>query len=457
MSRGPLAALAAALCLCLGLAGCTSGHGPDRVAVPDVRSLTATEAERVLTAQGFAVDVQPRVRATCRSAGYVEWQRPEPGVEADTVTIWVPEPSGRVDCAGQQGDDSVAHALIRYVRGVGPAPSTEPIAVLHHHADAGMLAATGPQADLVRSVVDAGPLRVVAGRRLWPCHPPEWLSLPERARVLAIAPGATERDWARCREGAVLLVIDRGGTLRSLDVLGTAAQRRTALRSVPDLDGLTQARATRKVTRRGLEAAVRARPRCAPRGTVLGQSAYTDIPVGSPVTLTVAARSARCTGAPVRAARALQAFALGESSQPPVADRVELFLGSAYIRTITAARARDQHAWDLCPVSGYAEATCPFSALRVLREHRDSPEPGVEPADRGAVRLDRTFVPRPSACTTILDPTPTRWRARSRWWNTVTIQPADGSVSSCMSYFSIQVVSDSAGRIRAVNLLSGTP
>lgn len=226
--------------------------------------------------------------------------------------------------------------------------------------------------------------------------------------------------------------------------------------TVPDLIQMTEAQARASLETEGLTAEV-----VPPPGTKLclleqppivgnqSPAPGTHLMPGSVVTVTM--RWVTCAESPSdaavpdpfaegqRLASAFLYFALGARAQPPVDTPVTLYLGNELIRVLDAADAADRDAWDVCPGSGsYAEATCPFSAVRTLRGG----------ADDFNVSGD---VPAESVCPNELVPSPTN--VDGPIVGSITI----GSIQSCMDYAAVVIYANDVGQITGVNLLLGSP
>jgi hypothetical protein len=113
---------------------------------------------------------------------------------------------------------------------------------------------------------------------------------------------------------------------------------------------------------------------------------------------------------------------------------VRLYLGNKYIRTISAADAEDSIAWDEC--TAYAEASCPMSAVRVLGQYEGNPAFTTALRDKCLETLAGSPI-EPDGSTSVVLGVP---------------EP-----QSCMDDFAVQIFSNDAGQITAVNLLTGSP
>lgn len=128
------------------------------------------------------------------------------------------------------------------------------------------------------------------------------------------------------------------------------------------------------------------------------------------------------------------AFARGQIDSLPVDTPVRLYLGNKYQKTISAARANDPGALDLC--TSYAARSCPMSALTTLREFAH------QPAVTGSL---------PSTCLDTLANKPTDTGGN----HTVVLGMPEPA--TCADDFAVQIWSNDVGQITAVNLLFGSP
>lgn len=188
----------------------------------------------------------------------------------------------------------------------------------------------------------------------------------------------------------------------------------------------------------GLQVDVSRRARCIP-GVVLAQrpAPGAKLERGSTVHLVVAQApaAATCIVPPGAAAgQALRAWALGEQSAPPFADRVRLLVANRVVRTLTAEQAADPGRWDL-PIA-YAER----SDVRIL-----------ETLAAGPMRA--AAVP-PHFCLGRGPVLPAELVRRLPWSSTLVTHGA--GVRACMDLAAVQVWA-AGGRITDVNLLMGSP
>ena len=228
----------------------------------------------------------------------------------------------------------------------------------------------------------------------------------------------------------------------------------TAPGTVPDLIGMTADEARAALADQGLVAEV-----VPPPGTklclrelpaIVGNQSHasgTELAEGSVVT--VALRWVSCEESPsggpdpfaegTRLASAFLEFAKGARTGLPVDTPVSLYLGNQLIRVLDDADAENRDAWDICPpAGGYAEATCPFSAIRTLRGGVDDYNVSGE-------------LPAATPCPVELAPPPTNVGG------SIVGSITNGSQQSCMDYAEVIVYANDVGQIVGVNLLLGSP
>jgi hypothetical protein len=136
---------------------------------------------------------------------------------------------------------------------------------------------------------------------------------------------------------------------------------------------------------------------------------------------------------PSIAARFLH-YAWGESDTLPVDTPVRLYLGNQYKKTIQPLRDGRQ-SWEVCS-SGYAERSCPMSALEVVRG--------------GPYRPDSATAPRMACFAAAGDP-PT-----DTGGSTLAVL-VPRKAKACYDDYVVQIWSNDVGQITAVNLLLGSP
>jgi hypothetical protein len=135
---------------------------------------------------------------------------------------------------------------------------------------------------------------------------------------------------------------------------------------------------------------------------------------------------------PGAVADAFRAFARG-GPPPPMAGRVDIYLGNAFTGFVTKRTARDPAAWRTCTEIGtYAGRDCPFSALQVVRTHATV----AGPLPRGR-------------CLARFGPVPPDLAERE----SVALVPS--TASDCPDDFAVRLFTDEAGRLVAVDLLLG--
>jgi hypothetical protein len=136
---------------------------------------------------------------------------------------------------------------------------------------------------------------------------------------------------------------------------------------------------------------------------------------------------------PSIAARFLH-YAWGESDALPVDTPVRLYLGNQYKKTIQPLRDGRQ-SWDVC-TAGYAERSCPMSALEVV--------------NGGPYRPTEAAAPR-KACFAAAGNQPTDTGGSTM----VVLVPR--KAKACYDDYAVQIWSNDVGQITAVNLLLGSP
>jgi len=128
------------------------------------------------------------------------------------------------------------------------------------------------------------------------------------------------------------------------------------------------------------------------------------------------------------------AYARGQSDDLPVDTPVRLYLGNQYQKTIQPLRDGRQ-SWEVC-AAGYAERSCPMSAVEVLRSSEQMPT--ITPA-----ASDTCFAAAGN------DPTDTG--------GSTVVVLAPLNPFSCADDYAVQIWSNDVGQITAVNLLLGSP
>lgn len=213
---------------------------------------------------------------------------------------------------------------------------------------------------------------------------------------------------------------------------------------VPDVVGLSDSQARRVLRQAGFAVRVESRESCQYPKHVLDQrpAAGSEASPGSTVTLysAVAEPDSGCppTAALADVARLFTVFAGGDDLAPPFAAEVELLIGNEPVDRITRDQALAREGFAVCTTDGgYAERSCPLSALAALREH-----------DAGV-----TYSTRIDWCVDLEAPPPAWARDPEQ---SVVIGPDPTSVSACLQVFNVQLRAQN-GLITAVNLLLGSP
>ena len=183
---------------------------------------------------------------------------------------------------------------------------------------------------------------------------------------------------------------------------------------------------------------------CLDEDVVLGQRPAVDVhlPPGSQVDLIVNRPSGACGGRPPpaptelrRIAQRFLQFTQDKAADPPADTPINLYVGGGLIETLSTSRLRNHAAWGVCPESGsYAGATCPVSAVDVLRTYP------------GTLAITIQHPARPCAH-------PTRLRDMSL--RSVTITPR--GPQDCTSYFAVELFVNDVGQVTDVNLVPPEP
>lgn len=205
---------------------------------------------------------------------------------------------------------------------------------------------------------------------------------------------------------------------------------------VPNVVGAMRGPATRTLREQGFELEVVRRNACPP-GVVVAQRPTGRAPRGSTVRLVILdPATASCAMSPATGpAQALVSWAQGEGAAPEFARSVHLLLGNSVIQTL--ADPLDRAGWEMC--EPYAE--------------RDCLSPLTEVAGRRfAVR---TAPPGATFCPDRLERLPGQLVAS--FFESVTLVARRGRNDACMEALALQVWVDAEDRIKAVNLLLGSP
>jgi hypothetical protein len=127
-------------------------------------------------------------------------------------------------------------------------------------------------------------------------------------------------------------------------------------------------------------------------------------------------------------------FATGRKPYPPSDTPVGLLLGSRRVATLDTSQVGHRPAWRICPSSGsYAAATCPFSAIDVLRDF-DGPI---------AITSQRPQHPCAARADTPYD---------GHW---ITLTPAEPQ--SCVTWFAVVLGINDVGQVTDVDLVLAEP
>lgn len=129
---------------------------------------------------------------------------------------------------------------------------------------------------------------------------------------------------------------------------------------------------------------------------------------------------------------------------PLSAAGVQLGLGEEVLRTLDATAAADASSWRLdTDQRSFRGRTGPFSALSTLTAHVDGA--GQDPGLRLSGDLQASVGEHPH-CASRPQPTPPGLETLER----ISLQPARGSVSSCIGWFTVDLFLDDSGEVVAV-------
>ncbi len=130
---------------------------------------------------------------------------------------------------------------------------------------------------------------------------------------------------------------------------------------------------------------------------------------------------------------------------PFAEDGVRLGLQSRLVGFLSVSAIHEPAAWEVNTKAGHVDgAEGPFSALELIQEHvRDGSAGGNGPRESGDLRA--TIGPHPNCVGPALE-VPTGLDGRTA----ISLQPADGSITTCLAWFSVDLFLEDAGRIAAV-------
>lgn len=238
---------------------------------------------------------------------------------------------------------------------------------------------------------------------------------------------------------------------------GTPATSETPHRDLvttPDITGLGEDLARRRLEQLGFTVTVVREASCSRAGTVLAQrpEAGSTVKWDEQVQLVVATAKGAgfCDGGTVtpaaaKIADAFIAFA-GQATPnpPPSAPKVALGLGGVVRKQVAVADLADRSAWVLA--GPYAQSTGPFSALEQIAQ-----QPGASVRDytlTGDLTSSKRF------CSPDPDTPPADYL---REGHVLSIQPPAGKDRTCQEWWSIDLTYDDTGRITGVFLVLGEP
>ena len=367
---------------------------PNRI--PSVFAYDGVSAERLLEAMGLHVRVVPRY--TCDTPGRAVETRPAGGTRfepGDKVKLVVTEPPPNARCAAAPAPDAFAWELLDFANARGPAPAFAPQVTTYVNGRGRTLSAT--EAANLDSWDPGSALDVLAQetRRVALVNNQSYLG---KALITARDPGS----HLGC--GDTDLPPDlaaRPSIAGRITELGMGINLNCVSFNVFTTDGRIDALVVRFFPPEQVEP----EPEPAPDVTPELQ----------------------------RIAQRFIAFARGNGSPPAFAESVQLHLGDAYQRILSAEEATRPESWDVCAV--YADTPCPMSALRTVGAFQ------YRPAIHGKFAADCTErlggAPLPSAEELVVLSVP---------------EPA-----TCRDDWVVEIGIDDAGQIVWVNLLLGSP
>ncbi len=385
--------------------------------VPSPFGMRADEATRMLERAGYQVNVIDEV-AACRESGRVIDIDPNPTAPlsaGSTVTITVTREAPTVDCVGSV--DTFAWQLIDFAMGRGAAPSFADRVLIDINGTTHML--TGEKAlELVTRPAQAGGTGLVhfvtriAGlggidpdANGYPIH--QFEVKENDGRFLRCG----NDPWPEGLQGRSALSVVAAPAYvsgcQTMDVFRTGVDGSSVFGTQGPIDAL--------VYRTG--------GRLVPFEESAGGSAVN--PPENPQAATVAMR--------------FLGFMQGVHKFPDTTHgSIRLYLGNKFQRTIAGDQTDDPAAWDMCAT--YAESTCPYSPLRLLREGKGLDGVGVV----GTV---------PGCLDTLAEPiSPGDVGAR----NSVVVRRS-GPGLTCGESWAVQLFYDDDYRLTAVNVLHGSP
>jgi hypothetical protein len=206
---------------------------------------------------------------------------------------------------------------------------------------------------------------------------------------------------------------------------------------VPNVVGAMLGPATLALREQGFKLDVVRRSAC-PRGVVIAQRPTGRARRGSIIRLVVLdPATGSCAMSPATGpSQQLVNWAQGEGAAPEFAGSVDLLLGNTLVQT--SEDPLDRSTWEMC--EAYAE--------------RDCLSPLTEVADR-SFAIMRSTPPGATSCPDRVEPLPKHLVAT--FFDSVTLVATTDEDDTCAVALALQVWVDAQDRIKAVNLLLGSP
>ncbi len=170
-----------------------------------------------------------------------------------------------------------------------------------------------------------------------------------------------------------------------------------------------------------------------------GRSEPVPSPIDMIVVTTAASASPTATDSHARSVYIAQTFvnfAEGRSDTLPLADQVDLYVGNRWVKSLSAGDVQ-RPAFQVCLAGGYAERSCPYSAIDVIADDPD----GFRAHHEAANCAEQIAPPlRP---------------AQGRGTRSVFLNSRNPQM--CMDVWSVELVYNVDTEIVAVNVLLGSP
>jgi hypothetical protein len=447
----------------------TNGPGAYRLdadQVPLLFGYTVSSAQRELEEHGWAVKIRRTQELDCRSPDRLWDTDPSVGTHlrhGATVTIVAPAPN---DCVS--ADETTAWRLIDFAEGRRPLPPTSAELTIwlgnrfsktltsDEAADPdnwvvcstnGVVCAS-PLADLVAAKYemdntspDQPYLHQSRGDTPDPtCQSPiaksrDPVPLLGQSRIIIGIEAPTMGAWCTNTNE----VFDDEGVISAVTTWTGLNRDGSAGLAVPDVRGSTGGEADSRLdTARLSKRSIERTDDCPHPGLVVAQSPAPGALLSylGTVELTLCKLSSLRPD-PDRVGATFVSFAWGESPNGiKFADSVDLYVGNRRVRSITAEQARDRASWSVCPSGGYAEGSCPFSALDTIRRTKSPAIATAEHPALGACATGEQGADLPTGRFVVLG----------------VAEP-----DSCMSNWDVEIYYDDDLRVTAVNLLLGSP